>query len=86
METVIAQVVAAAVLLGLWVTATRRHVRRRRIRSADWEEASARPDLWTSAARCPRCGAGAGLLELEGDQLWYECLSCRKRHVRQTRG
>ena len=86
MEAVIAGVVAGAVLLGLWVTANRRHVRRRRVRGADWDRASGHPDLWTSAARCPFCRSGGGLLEMDGDELWFECLACGRRHHRETRG
>ena len=86
MDAVITGAVAGVVLLGLWLAETRRHVDRKRLRNADWEQASGRPGLWTSGARCPFCRSGGGLLEVEADELWFECLACGRRHRRDTRG
>ena len=73
------------VLFLLWVGATRRHTRRRAAQRGEWEAAE-RAELWTSAARCPACGARGGLLRVDGDQLWFVCLSCRACHRRESRG
>lgn len=83
-------VVVAVVLVlwlgGLWAAATRRHQRRRSGRDADWRGDGARPRLWTSQARCPHCSEVGGLLSEEGDQLWFACLACGRRHPRRSRG
>jgi hypothetical protein len=75
----------AVVLFALWIAATRRHARRRAAQRDEWDDA-VRVDLWTSAARCPSCGARGGVLRMEGEELWFVCLSCRARHRRRTRG
>lgn len=77
----------AAVLLLAWVAATVRHHRRRGASAAraEWETAEARPDLWTSGARCRACGTHGGLLELEGDETTFVCLTCGARAARDTR-
>lgn len=85
MEPVVA-VVAVLGLGGLWAAATRRHRLRRASSDADWQGAEARPGVWTSQARCLRCGAGGGVLEADGDELWFTCLTCGDRHRRQERG
>ena len=74
------------VLLVWWFITTRRHVDRRAGATAEWSEAAERPDLWTSSASCVHCGADGGLLELVGDRVQFECLSCGRRSVRETRG
>ena len=86
--TLTSVVVSAAVLVALfalWWTATRRHLDRRQGRRREWDGAEGRSDLWTSGARCPSCGETGGLLEVESDELWFVCLSCRARHRRETR-
>jgi hypothetical protein len=75
-----------AVLTVLWVVSTRSHNRRRASRQADWEDAEVRPDLWTSAARCPHCRSAGGLLEQEGGELWFTCMACGRRHRREHAG
>jgi hypothetical protein len=78
---------AGTVLLAAsWIVANRRHVQRRDAQHADWGESGERPELWTSSARCPRCGSRGGLLALRGDEVEFECLACGDRHARQTRG
>lgn len=74
---------AAAGLVGLWVRSVRRHLGQA---PDDWSAAASRPDLWTSAARCPACGAGGGLVELLDGETVHECLACGRRHVRDQRG
>lgn len=79
-------VAAGALLLGsAWLVATLRHVRSRSRSSADWEGTAAEPELWTSSARCPRCGQGGGLLTRAGDGVRFECLACGARHLRRHR-
>lgn len=79
--------VGGALLLGLWVGSLRRDLRRRRGRAADWDAAGeAVPALWTSAARCPDCGARGGLLEEAAGERWFACLACGGRHRREQRG
>lgn len=80
------------VLMGLglalmlwWVVINRRHAQRRDGQTADWDEQAERPDLWTSSATCVHCGERGGLLQLAGDAVEFECLSCGKRHTRQDR-
>ena len=77
----------AVVLIGCWVFATRRHRRSRAVRSADWDSEDGRTELWTSAARCPRCGATGGLAEpsAEGGAV-FTCLACGASHTREHRG
>lgn len=78
---------AGGVLLAVaWLLANRRHVRKRAARAADWETGSERPELWTSAARCPHCSSRGGLLSVNGDTLEFECLACGARHARENRG
>lgn len=77
---------AALLLLALWLGANRRHLDRRGQRSADWAGAADRPDLWTSAARCPSCGEQGGLLSGSEDNLWFSCLACGQRHRRRHKG
>lgn len=74
---------AAACLLALWVRTMRRHLARP---PDDWSDAAARPELWTSAARCPECGAVGGLVQLVDGETMHECLSCGRRHARDQRG
>ena len=85
-----AVVVAAAllvVLLALWLSATRRHARRRRDTQREWDTAQHRPELWTSAARCPECERSGGLLEVDDDgDVWFVCLSCQHRYRRSSLG
>lgn len=83
MAPLLLAVSVGAVLLALWWGATRRHVHRRDLQSADWTGTSARPDLWTSSARCPNCGAAGGVLDAHDGELWFTCLSCRSRHRRE---
>jgi hypothetical protein len=77
---------AALALLALWIGATRRHLARRDGASGEWEGAEARPDLWTSSARCPSCGARGGLLSGSDGELWFSCLACNQRHRREHKG
>lgn len=84
MDVLALGLVTGTALLLLWAGATRRQVRRRE--AGDWEGAAARPELWTSSARCPQCGSGGGLLSVDGDVLWFACLSCGARHRRDTKG
>jgi hypothetical protein len=86
MEPLFVGLLAGAALLVLWWSATRRHLRRREPQSADWVGAEDRPELWTSAARCPSCGAGGGLLDDRDDEVWFTCLACGQRHRREHRG
>lgn len=85
-DPVLAVGAGGVVLLGLWFGATTRHLRRRRAQGADWAVAERKPDLWTSAARCPGCGARGGLLELRGELVEFVCLTCGVRHQRESRG
>lgn len=78
-------VVAAVVLLALWVSATRRHVGRRDQQLAEWEGGETAPRLWTSTASCPHCRAGGGLLSTEAGEVWFTCLACGQRHRRETK-
>jgi hypothetical protein len=73
-------------LTALWVLHTRRHNRRRAGQRSDWADAEVRPDLWTSAARCPHCRAAGGLLEHEAGELWFTCMACGRRHRREHAG
>lgn len=84
MDTVLIVLGVGGLLLALWLAATRTHLRRRQVQSGEWDAAD-RPELWTSGARCPHCGAHGGLLEVEDEKLWFECLACGRRHQRQTR-
>jgi hypothetical protein len=77
---------AAVALLALWVSANRRHVARRTEQTRDWGGAGDRPDLWTSAARCPNCAESGGRLSMMGDELWFTCLACGQRHRREHKG
>lgn len=86
MEQVVLVAAVGGLLLGAWVLATRRHLRRRNEQGSDWAGAGDKPDLWTSGARCRRCGRDGGLLEMHGDQLEFVCLSCGDRHPRANRG
>ena len=72
-------------LMLWWVVINRRHVKRRESQTADWQDEAERPDLWTSSAACVHCGASGGTLHLAGDAVEFECLSCGKRHTRQSR-
>ena len=86
METLaVAALVIAVALIVAWVRATSRHVDRRAARSADWEGAGDKPELWTTSARCPHCGVPGGLLQLRGEQLELVCLSCQRTSPRETR-
>lgn len=85
MDGTLVAALAAAVLLALWVSATRRHIRRRDRQRADWEGEETAPRLWTSTAACPHCRAGGGLLSTEGGEVWFTCLSCGQRHRRETK-
>lgn len=78
--------VLAAALIAAWVGALRAHLHRQRARASEWEGTGERPELWTSAARCANCGARGGLLDTDGDALWFECLACGHRARRRTRG
>ena len=82
----------AAIIVGVglglliwWYLANRRHVVRRERQTADWQDDTLRPDLWTSSAACVHCGASGGLLEVADDRVEFECLACGRRHVRETR-
>lgn len=86
MEPALATVAMAVLLGGLWAAATRRHRRRREVRDAEWGPTAVRPDVWTSEARCPHCSASGGIVSEEGEQLWFTCLSCGRRHRRRERG
>ena len=85
MGTVLAVAVGIA-LVALWALFIVRHNRRRSAQTADWDGSGAKPDLWTSSATCIHCGASGGFLELRGDAVEFECLSCGRRHARSTRG
>ena len=74
--------IACVVLIGAWLVALRAHLRRQR---SDWAGAQERPELWTSSARCLSCGGG-GVIEEDGETLWFVCLTCGLRRIRQTRG
>lgn len=86
MEAVLVGGGTGLALLALWVAANRRHLARRAPGAREWEDADARPDLWTSAARCPACGRAGGLLSTVGDEVWFTCLACNQRHRREHRG
>jgi hypothetical protein len=77
---------AVALLIGAWLRALRAQLRRQRARAAEWSGAGRRPDLWTSAARCASCGRRGGVLDEDGDDLWFVCLQCGARTRRRTRG
>lgn len=81
-----AVVAAGVVLVTLWAVTNRRHLARREPQSADWDATDDELDLWTSAARCVHCGTSGGLLEKDGDRLFFACLSCGRRHERDSRG
>jgi len=74
---------AGVALVVVWAAANRGHVRRHADRPDEWS--GTRPDLWTSAARCPECGAGGGLVEQEGDGVRFTCLRCGATHRREHR-
>jgi hypothetical protein len=86
-EVVLLAAAGAAALLALWIAANRRHLRRRSGASPEWSDAQERPDLWTSAARCPSCGRSGGVLSIGeepgAEGLWFTCLHCRQRHRRE---
>lgn len=84
--TIVGAVLLLAVLTALWLVANRRHRQRRETSRSEWDDADGRTDLWTSGARCPHCGERGGVLEVDGDDLWFVCLSCRGRHRRHHRG
>lgn len=86
MDPVFAAAAGGLALVAAWGYANGRHLRRREGRSADWDDAEARADLWTSAARCPACGNRGGLLQVTGGGLEFVCLACGDRHGRQSRG
>lgn len=86
MDPLIAVAAGCVALVVAWGFANGRHLRRREGRSADWDGADARADLWTSSARCPACGSRGGLLKVSGGGLEFVCLACGDRHARQTRG
>lgn len=83
MEPVLAALVVGAVLLGMWWGASRRHAVRRESHSGEWEGSQDRPELWTSSARCPSCGASGGVLDMSDGELWFTCMRCRQRHRRE---
>lgn len=78
--------VVGVLLIGAWVLALRAHLRRQRVRDAEWRETQQRLDLWTSSARCLSCGAGGGVLERHDDQLWFVCMRCGHRQPRRSPG
>ena len=78
--------VASVALLVWWARSNQRHLDRRAPQSADWEAVDEELNLWTSQARCVHCGAAGGLLEKEGDRLFFACLGCGQRHERENRG
>lgn len=83
--TIIALV--GGLLLGSWwVKRLREDLTRRQGRAADWDGMEGHGQLWTSAARCPRCQATGALLSREDDGLWHTCMSCGHRHRREHRG
>ena len=85
MDPVAAVGLGGGVVLALvWAAANRDHLRRRHRRAEEWS--GARPDLWTSAARCPECRAGGGLVEDTADGVRYTCLACGATHRRRSRG
>jgi hypothetical protein len=86
MESLLLVAALGLVLAVAWIATNRRHLDRRRRRSAEWVQAQERPDLWTSSARCPRCGRRGGVLELDGDAIEFVCLTCGDRHARAERG
>ena len=77
---------ASIVLLVWWARSNERHLARREPQAADWDGPDDGLNLWTSQARCVHCGASGGLLEKEGDQLYFACLTCGQRHQRESRG
>ena len=74
----------AAALLALWVGATRRQATTQ-ARHTEWADAPGKPELWTSAARCPRCRAEGCLLSEQHGELWHTCMACGHRHPRATK-
>lgn len=78
--------VAAAILIGAWLLALRTHLRRSNDDGAEWAGSGDRPHLWTSAARCRRCGARGGVVDDRGDEVSFSCLRCGSRQRRHTRG
>lgn len=78
--------VLVVLFIGAWLRALRAQLRRQRVRAQEWAGAGHRPELWTSAARCVSCGRSAGVLDADGDVLWYVCLACGHRTRRTTRG
>lgn len=84
-EALVAGAGFGVALLALWLVSTRRHLRRRGARSAEWDGAGHRSALWTSSARCPHCRSAGGVLGVHDQQLWFTCLACGQRHQRQTK-
>lgn len=79
-------VIAVGVLLLIgWFVTNQQHIRRSSQRASEWD-AGQRPDLWTSEATCVHCGARGGLLQVAGDSIEFECLTCGRRHSRDARG
>ena len=85
MEAVAIGAVGLALVVS-WILSSRQHLARRAAQTADWDTGEEQLDLWTSAARCVHCGASGGLLEKEGDRLFFACLACGRRHERENRG
>lgn len=79
-------VVLVALLIGAWLRALRAQLQRQRARATDWAGSGRRPELWTSVARCTACGRHGGVVDQDGDVLWYVCLHCGRRTRRTTRG
>lgn len=78
--------VAAAVLIGAWLLALRAHLRRGRDSGVEWAGSGDRPHLWTSAARCGRCGASGGVVDDHDGRISFSCLRCGWQQRRHTRG
>jgi hypothetical protein len=78
--------VLVALLIGAWLRALRAQLQRQRARANDWVGSGRRPELWTSVARCTACGRQGGVVDQDGDVLWYVCLHCGRRTRRTTRG
>jgi hypothetical protein len=86
MPMLLVAVVAAAILIGAWLLALRTHLRRGHDDGAEWAGSGARPYLWTSAARCRRCGATGGVVDDHDGRISFSCLECGWEQTRHTRG
>lgn len=79
-------VIATVLLIGAWLLALRAQLRRGDAAGDEWRGAQDRPRLWTSGARCRRCGAAGGVVEDRDGGVSFSCLQCGWQQQRRTRG